>query len=112
VLGWQRHEEQQRHREVLPPRARDLRELYGSESVAEKLAIIDRYDVHYIVVGDLERSYPMVYGNDCVPMKDVPEYAEVDLDAGIATFDHMVGNTLEVAFQSGDTVVYRVIGNT
>jgi hypothetical protein len=89
-----------------------LRRLYGSSSVDEKLAIIDRYDIHYIVVGDLERSYPVVYGNDCVPMSEVPQYAELDLDAGIATFEQMEGETLEVAFRSGDTVVYRVTGNT
>jgi YYY domain-containing protein len=112
VLGWQRHESQQRHSEVLPPRYEDLRRLYGSSSVEETLAIIDRYDIHYIVVGDLERSYPVVYGNDCVPMSEVPQYAELDLDAGIATFEQMEGETLEVAFRSGDTVVYRVTGNT
>jgi hypothetical protein len=112
VLGWQRHESQQRYPDVLPPRYEDLRHLYGSESVEEKLAIIDRYDIHYIVVGDLERSYPMVFGNDCVPMSELPQYAELDLDTGIAAFDGMVGDTLEVAFTSGDTVVYRVVGNT
>jgi YYY domain-containing protein len=112
VLGWQRHEQQQRYPDVLPPRYENLRRLYGSASIDEKLAIISRYDIHYIVVGDLERSYPMVYGNDCVPMRELPQYAELDLDAGIGTFDQMVGDSLEVAFQSGDTTVYRVIGNT
>ena len=112
VLGWQRHESQQRYPDVLPQRYEDLRRLYGVSSIDEKLAIIDRYDIHYIVVGELERSYPVVYGNDCVPMDDLPQYAELDLDAGIAAFEQMVGESLDVAFTSGDTVVYRVIGNT
>ena len=112
VLGWQRHQQQQRYPDVLPQRYEDLRRLYGTSSVDEKLAIIARYDVHYIIVGDLERSYPMVYGNDCVSMSNVPQYADLVLESGIATFDQMVGDTLEVAFTSGDTVVYRVIGNT
>ncbi len=112
VLGWQRHEMQQRYGEVLPPRDADLRTLYASTSAEEKLAILNRYDVHYVVVGELERVYPVVSGNDCVPMEDSPQYRGVDLDAGIGTFDEMVGDTLEVAYRSGDTVVYRVVGNT
>jgi YYY domain-containing protein len=112
VLGWARHEMQQRHPEVLPQRDADLRTLYTSAEPDEKLAILNRYDVHYIVVGELERSYPVVIGNDCMSMAQAPQYRDQDLNAGIATFDEMVGSSLEVAFQSGDTIVYRVVGNT
>lgn len=111
VLGWLRHQRQQRYQDVLEPRNTDLRLLYASEIPETKLEIIHRYDIHYIVVGELERSYPMVFGNDCVPMSEIPQFSELDLEAGIAAFEQMEGDTLEIAFQSGDTVVYRVTGN-
>jgi uncharacterized membrane protein len=112
VLGWQRHEMQQRYQEVLPQREADLRTLYGSGSVDEKLAIINRYDIQYIVVGDLERHYPVLNGNGCVPMNDVPAYDRFDLEAGIAAIESMEGVTLEIAYRSGDTIVYKVNVNS
>ena len=59
-----------------------------------------RYDVEYVVVGPLERMGIEINGNDCVP---------TDVGAGIAAFDGMVGASLEVVFQQGETTIYRVI---
>lgn len=112
VLGWQRHEEQQRYKQVLPQRDADLRALYGTDDVNAKLAIIDRYDIQYIVVGQLERNYPVLDGNDCTPMDETPAYQQYDLETGIATLERMEGSTLEQVFSSGDTVVYRVKTNS
>lgn len=97
ILGWERHESQQRYLASLEGRAADVDLLYRSESPDEKRAIIDRYGVEYIVVGDLERAYPSA-NNECSATNP----------RGIETFGSMIGDGLEVAFRSGDSVVYRV----
>ena len=55
-----------------------------------------KYDVQYVIVGDVER-YSYWSGEP---------YASSE---GIAAFDELVGNGLEIAFQSGSTIVYRVL---
>jgi len=97
VLGWYRHEQQQRYQTFLDQRRKDLRTLYTSADLDRKRDIIARYRIAYIVVGDLERDY---VSNDCVA---------TDASAGVAALGAMVGEELEVAFTSGETVVYRVI---
>jgi uncharacterized membrane protein len=95
ILGWDRHERQQRYADGINTRFADVRTLYDSTSTGVKLQILQKYDVQYVIVGDVERY--SVIGN-------VP-YASAD---GIAEFDTMVGHGLEIAFQSGTTTVYRV----
>lgn len=96
VIGWSRHEYQQRYPEGIVERERDMRTLYDTESVEEKLRILNDHGVTYVIVGDVERLWTF----------DGEPYASA---AGIATFDEMVGSSLEVAFQQGSTTVYRVI---
>jgi YYY domain-containing protein len=96
VLGWDNHETQQRYLEGITTRYQDVRRLYQSADPAEKMAILNQYGVEYVIVGDVER-YSTV-GNQ---LYATPE--------GIAAFDQMVGNGLEIAFQSGNTTVYRVV---
>ncbi|HEV2108758.1 MAG TPA: DUF2298 domain-containing protein, partial [Thermomicrobiales bacterium] len=96
ILGWARHEYQQRYPEQIGRRERDVELLYATPNVQEKLSILDRYDVTYIVVGDLERLWT----------RDGDPYSSVE---GIAAFEEMVGESLEIAFEHGDTTVYRVI---
>ena len=102
VIGWKRHEEQQRYLDDLAQRENDLRQFYATPSVAQKQALIQRYGIAYIVVGQTERNYPVIDGNDCVPQGSAE---------GIAALEGMVGTTLEVAFTSGTTTVYRVIAS-
>ena len=97
VLGWARHEYQQRYPDGIAERERDVRTLFDSPSIPEKLRILDGYDVSYIVVGDVER-FSTFAGE---------RYASA---AGIEAFDQMVGTTLAVAYQHGSTTVYRVTG--
>jgi uncharacterized membrane protein len=99
IIGWERHEQQQRYPDTLPARVEDVRSLYSSSDPAEKASILRRYNVEYVVVGDLERRYPTA-DNNCTPTGS---------EAGIAAFDEMVGTTLEVAFSSGTTTIYRVL---
>jgi YYY domain-containing protein len=99
IIGWERHEEQQRYPETLPARVADVRTLYTSPDPDEKASILRRYNVEYVVVGDLERIYP-VANNDCTPSGS---------QAGIDAFDAMIGTTLEVAYESRGTTIYRVL---
>lgn len=99
IIGWERHEQQQRYPADLPPRVADVRTLYTSPDPEEKAAILRRYNVEYVVVGDLERRYPIA-DNTCTPTGSAE---------GIAAFDQMVGKTLEVTFSSRGTTIYRVL---
>jgi YYY domain-containing protein len=99
IIGWERHEQQQRYPDDLPPRVDDVRALYTSPDLEEKAAILRRYNVAYVVVGDVERRYPIA-DNACTPTGS---------PAGIAAFDQMLGKTLEVAFQSRGTTIYHVL---
>jgi uncharacterized membrane protein len=99
VLGWARHEQQQRYYPEIAQRDAEVRELYNSGSVARKQEIIDRYGIDYIIVGDVERysSWPSSLGTP---------YASAE---GISAIEAMVGSDLEVAFESKGTTVYRVV---
>jgi uncharacterized membrane protein len=99
IIGWERHEQQQRYPEILPVRVEDVRTLYTSSDADEKASILRRYNVEYVVVGDLERIYPIA-NNECTPSGS---------QAGIEAFDAMVGSTLEVAYASRGTTIYRVL---
>jgi len=99
IIGWERHQQQQRYPQTLPARVRDVRLLYTSSDVAEKTSILYRYNVEYVVVGDLERIYPIA-NNECSPDGSA---------AGIAAFDEMVGETLQIAHSDAGTTIYRVL---
>jgi uncharacterized membrane protein len=99
MLGWDRHESQQRYVSDISERSQDLRRLYRSTDTAEKVQILQEYDVAYVIVGDIER-----YGI----VSDIPgdKFATAE---GIEAFERMVGEGLEIAFQHGNTTVYRVV---
>lgn len=98
VMGWTNHESQQRYSTGFSQRVRDLQELYTSTDASAKIEVIEQYDIRYIVVGQIERNYPD--GNPCEFLNNA---------VGIAGFDPLLGAQLEVAFQAGQSVVYRVI---
>jgi uncharacterized membrane protein len=100
VIGWERHEQQQRDRTLLPQRVQDMRQLYSSSDPAIKRELIAKYGIDYIIVGQTERIYPQIQGNDCLA---------TDISAGIAAIEQMVGTDLEVAYTHGTTTVYRVV---
>ncbi len=105
VLGWDRHERQQRDPEGIDQRLLDLRLLYNSADPAVKTAVIDKYGIRYIVVGDVERKWQPAVGFAGIQDPGEP-YASA---SGLAAFDSMVGSELRVAFHSGDTTIYEVI---
>jgi uncharacterized membrane protein len=89
ILGWQGHEDQWRSGKctACAGRFQDVNTLYTSTDPAAVAPIVNKYDVTYIYVGDLERQ---TYG-----------------DAGLLKFQKM-----QVAFQSGTVTIYRAKGVT
>ncbi|MFQ6057480.1 MAG: DUF2298 domain-containing protein, partial [Anaerolineae bacterium] len=93
VVGWSWHQRQQRA--VLPGgqverRIEEVRTIYNTTDVNQALALLRKYHVAYIYVGELERAY----------------YEP----AGLAKFDAMVGRELDLAYQSEAVKIYRVKG--
>lgn len=99
VLGWDRHEQQQRHYPEIAGRDIDVRDLYNSPDIERKRQIIARYGIEYIIVGDVERK-------STLPANPSQLYGSPQ---GIVAFEQMVGADLEIAFDQDGTTVYRVI---
>ena len=90
ILGWPWHQTQQRweYQHTIGERAADVRRIYETIDALEFQALLRRYDVEYIVVGELERLY----------------YRE----AGIAKFDAMAGEgVIEPVFRNQGVAIYR-----
>jgi len=84
IIGWEGHELQWRgSSEPFSGRRDQVAEIYRSGDPATVLGILDEYDIRYVVVGPRERA---TYGGE-----------------GLKVFDGL----LELAFSSGDVVVYE-----
>jgi uncharacterized membrane protein len=60
VIGWEWHQRQQRAAftdRVVFDRNADVREFYSTTDSERALLLLDRYDVDYVVLGQLERAY-------------------------------------------------------
>ncbi len=93
VLGWAWHQKQQHS--ILPPyvidwRLQDVRDIYNTTDPQQALELMKPYHVAYIYVGELERAY----------------YAA----EGLAKFEAMVGDTLDVVYDREGVRIYRVRG--
>ncbi len=107
IIGWERHEEQQRDRLLLPARVEDVRHIYTSAEPRAVQDVLDRYHVRYIVVGDVERMTKLGAGQ-IGAQRNGEAYAS---SAGLATLNRMVDQgMLHVAWQSGTTLLYEVAG--
>jgi YYY domain-containing protein len=120
VLGWDRHERQQRTR-VIPidrtirlesplgptvdERLIAIREIYQTTDPARKRWLLYQYRVRYVVVGQVERRWRIQPGFAGATIPD-EVYASPE---GIAAFEPLIGNTLRVAVTFGDTVIYEVV---
>jgi YYY domain-containing protein len=94
VIGWDWHQKQQRaalSSTVVDWRLQDLNAIYTSESIPETMALLERYQVGLVYVGELERAY-------------YPAEA-------LAKFDMMLGDTLERVYEDGPVAIYRVLGS-
>jgi len=83
VLGWANHEGLWRNNDQrITTRRTDVTQIYNTPSLADAKALLDRYQVRYVVVGELERK----------------DYQA----AGLAKF-----TALPVAFSRGGTTIYQ-----
>ncbi|RIK42137.1 MAG: hypothetical protein DCC58_11505 [Chloroflexi bacterium] len=95
VLGWDRHQRQQRYGPGIDARMRDVRQIYNETDPERKLEMLRRYRVTYVVVGDVERLWNT---------PDNPEYyASAE---GLTTFDALTSRGLFPVFESGTTRIY------
>jgi len=72
VLGWRWHQVQQRVSvgdQPINQRSFDVLDFYLTQSSADALEIIARYDISYVVVGGLEQAY-YAYVEPCWPVGD------------------------------------------
>ena len=92
VIGWDWHQKQQRS--IIDPRIIDQRvqtvsDIYNTPDAASALAMMSRFRVKYIYVGDMERLY-------------------YDL-VGLAKFDRMVGaGALQVVYHNDHVKIYEI----
>ena len=89
VIGWQWHQEQQRlgYRRNVPLRINDVETIYQTQDDQRALALMRKYGVEYIYLGQLERIY---------------------FPGGMSKFDDALGGALEKVFDNGKTAIYRL----
>jgi uncharacterized membrane protein len=94
VVGWNWHERQQRARSaenLITDRISEVNEFYSEPDPQRAKAILDKYGVEYIIVGQLERAlYP---------------------GPGLDKFEQEDGTLWKEVFHQGETTIYQVIGN-
>ncbi len=94
VAGWDWHQTQQRDKfsYLIQERHADVKLFYNSSDPLEAQHILKKYDVRYVIVGQLERIY----------------FA----DEGIAKLESGLGGMLRLRFDSGETRIYEVTAET
>lgn len=97
VLGWDRHQRQQRYEAGISQRMQDVQAIYNETDPDEKLEELWRYGVRYVIVGDVER-----YWNT---PEDTIAYAS---EAGLQAFEDLIGRGLTLVFEANGTIVYQV----
>lgn len=93
VLGWNWHQRQQRtgHDADVWQRATEITDFYNTSIQQTAVDFLNRYDVRYIIVGQLERSFY------------TPE--------GLAKFELWNGQFWHEVYRDGQTVIYEVGGS-
>ncbi len=89
VIGWDWHQKQQRwgFQTTVDDRLNDVRQMYDSPSTDTTLSLLRRYDVKYIIDGELEQGfYPRAR----------------------AKFDSLVGTSLNVVYDQLGVRIYQV----
>ena len=92
VLGWRWHQTQQRmkYADAVNGRSFAIREMYSTPDTARAMELLRRYEVKYVVVGQLERAY--------YPAQ------------GLQKFDSMAqGGLAKVAYQNEGTTIYQLL---
>ncbi|MDP3768363.1 MAG: hypothetical protein Q8S13_10135, partial [Dehalococcoidia bacterium] len=91
VAGWDYHQTQQRgaFQELIDERHADVSAFYTTNDPVEAQDVLKKYDVHYVVLGTLERIYYPIDGLE-------------KIEAGL-------GGMLQPVFQHGDTQIFEVV---
>ncbi len=93
VVGWESHQRQQRvilPGTIISNRVADVQALYTTTDIEEAMRILDKYDVQYVYVGQLE-------------------YVYYDIN-GLNKFDRMVeAGYLAEVYRNGGTSIYEVV---
>jgi uncharacterized membrane protein len=97
VVGWNWHQRQQRGllSTWVEARVAEVSTFYTTTDVQTALDFLKKYDVKYIVVGQLERAE---YQRTDLPMPD-----------GIAKFEQYEGQYWRSIYSDGNTAIYEVI---
>jgi uncharacterized membrane protein len=97
VVGWNWHQRQQRA--LIPPnlitdRVAEIGVFYTTTDIELARAFLRKYDVRYIIVGQLERNvYPIVEGT--------PD--------GLAKFEQFEGTSWHEVYRDAHTAIYEVV---
>lgn len=96
VVGWNWHQRQQRgdFAPQVQDRVNEVNEFYRTDDLRYALDFLNKYDVKYIVVGQLERN---VY----TPTADLPD--------GLEKFTQYEGVHWRIIYHDADTTIYEVI---
>lgn len=92
VLGWPDHVGEQRYDYQQIDRITNIGIIYSTQDSTRAIELLHYYHVRYIYVGPLERQL----------------YARQS-SAGLDKFEHMVGDTLRVVYQSDGVTIYEVV---
>jgi uncharacterized membrane protein len=96
IIGWDWHQRQQMAvvpGSLISNRIIDVNTLYSTTNTAEALSIIDKYNVGYIYVGQLEWVYYIPQGlNKFDSMADQGLLEEVYRNAGVSIYKVLPGN--------------------
>ncbi len=114
VLGWANHESQQRYGSEVFARLPDVTALYSSGDPAQVMAVVQKYNVHYIYVGQLECVYYVLHDpNPTSPTaQNIQTCASAHDQLGsLAVFQTMVQQgQLHIAYQNDLVTLYAVGG--
>jgi YYY domain-containing protein len=103
VLGWNWHQRQQRAlmSEQVWNRVNEINAFYATTDPAAAKAFLQKYNVRYIVVGQLERAEYIPGAPDGPVTADAPN--------GLPKFDEYNGRLWKEVYRDGQTVVYEVL---
>jgi uncharacterized membrane protein len=95
VVGWNFHQRQQRafNSTWVEARVAEIGSFYSIMDVEEARDFLERYDVRYIIVGQLERA----------------AYKSEDFGNGLSKFEEYDGTYWNAVYRDGRTVIYEVM---
>ncbi|MCI0554359.1 MAG: DUF2298 domain-containing protein [Anaerolineae bacterium] len=94
VVGWNFHQRQQRafNSTWVEARVAEVGNFYGTIDIEAARDFLERYDVRYIIVGQLERA----------------AYKSEDQGNGLSKFEEFDGTYWNEVYRDGNTVIYEV----